>query len=220
MLAVNESLESLSLKAPRFLGSDLELLSIGLRQNRTLKRMHLDLVSLGIEMRYVGRGLQPLIETVRYHNTTLEDVSLPITIYQDSLPTQYVLKFHQKVRSACDALRRGEDLERCLPLLGLTHPRTKATLVFCLARLRPEKVAQSLRNWAVVEEDSAVTVGNSEWLWGVLFGVRRQRSWRLSGDFVGYIAHTRTSAAARLRQRDSTPRRSRIRSSIGCLELK
>lgn len=201
MLPVNASLESLKLAAPRFLASDLKLFSMGLRQNRTLKSLLLYLTTRGDEMRYVGRGLQPLIEAVRYHNTTLEEVELPNPTWSYSYPIPRVLKFHQKFRSACHALRRGEDVERWLPLLGCTHPRTKASLLFCLARLRAETVAQSLRKWAVVEEDSVATVKDSveavgDPPWGET-AAQSRTFWRV----VSFIAHAITSAAAHLQQR-------------------
>lgn len=207
MLAVNTSLESLQLEAPRFLASDLELFSMGLRTNRTLKRLLLYTTTFE-NMGEFCCGLHPLIETIRYHNTTLEDLTLPNPVmsyarHNYTYRIYKMLHFHQVFRAACPALRRGEDLVRWLPLLGSSHPRYKATVLFFWARLRAETVAQTVKKWAVVEKEEEAVAAVRDSVAAVedppldeAAPAQSTTSWR----FVSCIYHTLTSSAAHLQQ--------------------
>lgn len=155
-LAVNETLEELEIYSGRILESDLHDFSTALRRNRTLKLLRLPLNGL------TAQGLKPLMETVRYHNNTLERVMLPPQKIP-SFPWQLsamcsACQFHGAFRAACQAHHSrgtvvtaldGDDADSTLrpwwPLLGSSHPTAKATVIFCLAQVRAETLARSMR---------------------------------------------------------------------------
>ena len=93
-LTVNRSLEQLCFRKGRILTQDLLKLSEGLWWNRTLKVLELPSDGLTPER------LQPLIQTVRYHTTSLDHVFLPL----DVLPRER-------------ALLASANVSRCMPII-------------------------------------------------------------------------------------------------------
>ena len=150
-MAVNASLEELRLLEGQVQESDLYDLSTGLRRNRTLKVLQLP------EDGLTPQGLRPLVQIARYENSTLEKVFLPFRGFQvEQARLDLACHFHRTFRASCQALRAGgaadprddaeaSALQQWWPVLGSNHPTVKATVVFCVARVRAEVVAQSLR---------------------------------------------------------------------------
>jgi len=147
-LAVNASLERLTFGELQILDSDdLLVLSQGLRRNRTL--IHLALSCNGL---LTPQQLQPLIETVLYHNDTLQHLVLPSERLQEQHLLNAAYRFHCDFRIACQSLQDGTSTEpseaifrRWWPLLGSNHPTAKATVIFCVVRARAEVAAHSFK---------------------------------------------------------------------------
>jgi len=150
-IAVNQTLVFLALGCYHFPDSAVLSLSIGLRRNNTLKVLLLDGWT-GLDR----QALQPMIETVQHHNDTVECVRIPMHLKLEQSLLDSVCTFHGPFRSACQALvvegtgttkdaSRAAAFQRWWPLLGSTHPKIKATVLFCLLRSRAELASQSLR---------------------------------------------------------------------------
>ena len=144
-LADNSSLEWLTFRELHIRESDMLDFSQGLRKNRT--STHLALLCEDL----TPRKLQPLIETVRYHNDTLEHVGLPSDPVQEQRLLDAVCRFHFDFRVTCRTLQNGPTeqseavLRRWWPLLGSNYPTAKATVLFCVARVRAEVAARSFK---------------------------------------------------------------------------
>ena len=154
-LEANATLTEFYFDKGRILESDLHKLSQGSRRNNTLEVLRLTPRGL------TSQGLQPLIETVRYHNSTLGRLILPRQFVQEQSQFDAALNFHKAFRSACQVVREGgggggaaaaaepDDSDGAVflqwwPLLGSNHPTVKATVIFCVARVRAEAVAHSM----------------------------------------------------------------------------
>lgn len=144
-LVGNTSLKRLVFKEAHVLESDLLDLTQGLRRNGTLRQ--LEFLCNGL----TPPRLQPLIETVRYHNITLEYVGLPSELRQEQQLLDAACQFHRSFRIACQSLQDGTTVpsdavfRRWWPLLGSKHFTAKATVLFCVARTQAAVAARSLK---------------------------------------------------------------------------
>lgn len=147
-LAANASLEELHFFDAAILDSDLDELSNALRRNRTLKVLGLPREG------FTAQGLQTLLETVRYHNSSLERVILPVRLgWRLRSLFDSACRFNAEFRCGepspprvwGGAKRRRRGIWTLVALVGVeqNHPTAKATVLFCVVRVRAEIVAHS-----------------------------------------------------------------------------
>ena len=120
--------------------SDVHHLAMALKQNLTLTE--LCLCDSGSPL--TPRGLQPLIDTVQHRNNTLECVVLHDRFRSEQATIDSSCKFHLCFCEVCRSIRIGTTektelvLLQWISLFQSVLPRTRMTILFCLARARPK----------------------------------------------------------------------------------